>query len=72
MSFKECPSKELNELISKDIRRSGFSHDDVEQSAASALSEGSIIAWFQGPMEAGPRALGNRSILADPRVSKIF
>ena len=64
------PIEELNELISKDIRRSGFSHDDVEQSAASALSEGSIIAWFQGPMEAGPRALGNRSILADPRSIK--
>lgn len=31
------------------------------------LSEGKIIGWFQGKMEFGPRALGNRSILADPR-----
>jgi carbamoyltransferase len=31
------------------------------------LSEGKIIGWFQGRMEFGPRALGNRSILADPR-----
>lgn len=34
---------------------------------AQALSEGKIIGWFQGRMEWGPRALGNRSILADPR-----
>jgi carbamoyltransferase len=34
---------------------------------ASFLAEGDIIGWFQGRMEWGPRALGNRSILADPR-----
>lgn len=34
---------------------------------ASLLSDGAIIGWFQGRMEFGPRALGNRSILADPR-----
>jgi carbamoyltransferase len=33
---------------------------------AGALSEGKIVGWFQGRMEFGPRALGNRSILADP------
>lgn len=35
--------------------------------ASQALAEGKIIGWFQGRMEMGPRALGNRSILADPR-----
>jgi carbamoyltransferase len=40
---------------------------DVEARTAQALSEGKIIGWFQGRMEIGPRALGNRSILADPR-----
>lgn len=35
--------------------------------AAAALVEGKAIGWFQGRMEFGPRALGNRSILADPR-----
>jgi carbamoyltransferase len=35
--------------------------------AARAISEGKIVGWFQGRMEMGPRALGNRSILADPR-----
>ena len=35
---------------------------------AEALADGAIVGWFQGRMEFGPRALGNRSILADPRV----
>lgn len=35
--------------------------------AAQRLSEGKVIGWFQGRMEFGPRALGSRSILADPR-----
>jgi carbamoyltransferase len=34
---------------------------------ARMISEGAIIGWFQGRMEFGPRALGNRSFLADPR-----
>jgi carbamoyltransferase len=40
---------------------------DVCRFAAEKLSRGAIVAWFQGAMEFGPRALGNRSILADPR-----
>ena len=35
-------------------------------SAAQLIAEGRVIAWFRGRMEYGPRALGNRSILADP------
>jgi carbamoyltransferase len=35
--------------------------------AAARLGEGAVVGWFQGRMEFGPRALGNRSILADPR-----
>ncbi|MDI6704186.1 MAG: carbamoyltransferase [bacterium] len=41
--------------------------DDIENVTAKLLSQGKIIGWFQGRMEFGPRALGNRSILADPR-----
>lgn len=37
------------------------------QAAAEALSEGAAVGWFQGRMEFGPRALGGRSILGDPR-----
>ena len=36
---------------------------------AKAISEGKVIGWFQGRLEWGPRALGNRSILCDPRRS---
>ncbi len=35
--------------------------------AAKMIADGKIVAWFQGRMEFGPRALGNRSLLADPR-----
>jgi carbamoyltransferase len=41
--------------------------EDPATTAAELLAEGKIIGWFQGRMEFGPRALGNRSILADPR-----
>jgi carbamoyltransferase len=40
---------------------------DPAKAAAQILSQGKIIGWFQGRMEFGPRALGGRSILADPR-----
>ncbi len=41
--------------------------ENIMQTTAKLLSEGNIMGWFQGKMEFGPRALGNRSILADPR-----
>jgi carbamoyltransferase len=46
---------------------------DGELTAATAklISEGSVVGWFQGRMEFGPRALGGRSILADPRDPKM-
>ncbi len=40
--------------------------DDIFGETAKLLAEGNIIGWFQGRSEVGPRALGNRSILADP------
>jgi carbamoyltransferase len=44
-----------------------YVHDGlVIERAASALSQGKFVGWFQGRMEWGPRALGNRSILASP------
>ncbi|MET0385955.1 MAG: carbamoyltransferase C-terminal domain-containing protein [Polyangiales bacterium] len=39
----------------------------IAEATASLLAEGKIVGWFQGRAELGPRALGNRSILADPR-----
>ncbi|MDO8675132.1 MAG: carbamoyltransferase C-terminal domain-containing protein [Candidatus Omnitrophota bacterium] len=44
---------------------------DPGTKAAEMLAEGKIIGWFQGRSEFGPRALGNRSILADPRSIKM-
>ena len=45
--------------------------EDIEKRAAGLLVEGKIVGWFQGRMEYGPRALGNRSILADPRSARM-
>ena len=42
---------------------------DVCQTTANFLNEGKVVGWFQGGSEFGPRALGNRSILADARAS---
>ncbi len=44
---------------------------DIEKQVASALAGGKVVGWFRGRMEFGPRALGNRSILADPRTSEM-
>ena len=43
--------------------------DDIAtiEKCAKLISEGNVVGWYQGKMEWGPRALGNRSILADPR-----
>ncbi|MGP2450579.1 carbamoyltransferase family protein [Pantoea stewartii subsp. indologenes] len=45
--------------------------DKVHQHVASLIAENNVVAWFQGRMEFGPRALGNRSLLADPRNKEI-
>ncbi|MBX3057502.1 MAG: nodulation protein [Anaerolineae bacterium] len=42
-------------------------HDDIAAVTADLLAQGKIVGWFQNRMEGGPRALGARSILADPR-----
>jgi carbamoyltransferase len=41
--------------------------DEVVSRTADALAEGAVVGWYQGRLEFGPRALGNRSILTDPR-----
>ena len=41
--------------------------EELCRTAAALLAEGCVVGWFQGRMEFGPRALGNRSILGDPR-----
>ena len=61
-----------NEIIKKDLTRIGANFRTFEQSKlihsiAKALAKGKAVGWFQDRMEFGPRALGCRSILADPR-----
>ena len=63
------PSYSENE-IEEFLRGKGAEYyeiSDVPGFVADSLIEGKIVAFFQGRMEFGPRALGNRSILADPR-----
>ncbi|WP_415309092.1 carbamoyltransferase [Candidatus Pelagibacter sp. Uisw_099_02] len=48
-----------------------LSENDLIEQTAIDLSEGKAIGWFQGRMEFGPRALGARSILGDPRTSEM-
>ena len=58
-----------NEEIEKVLRGAKLKidyHEDICDVATDLLKEGKIIGWFQGKMEIGPRALGNRSILANP------
>lgn len=44
-----------------------YTDDDLTQRAARDIAEGYVVGWFQGRMEFGPRALGHRSIVVDPR-----
>jgi carbamoyltransferase len=44
-----------------------LTEDAMDEEVARRLAEGQVVGWFQGRMEFGPRALGSRSILADPR-----
>lgn len=48
-----------------------YSDDDLIKITAQELVNGKAVGWFQGRMEFGPRALGNRSIIADPRSPSI-
>ena len=48
-----------------------MTENDIIEKTAIEISNGKAIGWFQGRMEFGPRALGNRSILGDPRSDKM-
>ena len=64
---------EMSELTLKNLQRFGnlsktrHLPGTVHEAAAALLAEGKLMGWVQGRAEFGPRALGNRSILADPR-----
>ncbi|MBI4376613.1 MAG: carbamoyltransferase [Elusimicrobia bacterium] len=54
-------------MESRQIRHERVPPDGIARKTAKLLSDGKVIGWFQGRMEYGPRALGARSILGDPR-----
>jgi carbamoyltransferase len=61
-----------DEDVERFLREQGLPYERLDRSAlvervAGHLAEGAVVGWMQGRMEFGPRALGNRSILADPR-----
>ena len=58
--------------IRSELQRAGLDYEsysdrEVTARAARDIADGLVVGWFQGRMEFGPRALGNRSIVADPR-----
>ena len=63
-SFSECEVEKF--LIDQRINYTEIENPDVE--AANAIANGKVVGWFQGRAEFGPRSLGARSILADPRL----
>lgn len=72
-SYDEAEVAKLLQMHQSELAAAGCLVEQVQdekalcEQTASAISEGQVVGWFQGRMEWGPRALGNRSILGDPR-----
>ena len=65
-----------DETIEHYLKQKKISYKRLEQTTlltktAQKLYEGSVVGWFQGKMEWGPRSLGNRSILANPKIKEM-
>jgi len=67
--FKESEIK--NYLDSQQIPYRQLGETEFSKTIAADLINGKVVGWFQGPMEFGPRALGGRSIIGDPRNPKM-
>lgn len=65
-TYSKTVEKAANELVIR-IQTRTHKSDDLCRDAAKLLADGKIFGWFHGSSEFGPRALGNRSIIADPR-----
>jgi carbamoyltransferase len=73
---KQYNNSEIQDVISKSNLDDKFLVERVEdnllfKTVANFISQSFVVGWFQGRTEWGPRALGNRSILADPRNPKM-
>ncbi len=62
-------NEDIKEVLDK-VKIPYKHYSNIERKVATLLMDGGIVSWFQGPMEIGPRALGNRSIIANPTLSK--
>jgi len=58
---------EIEQLL-KESKLKYTKHKNIEEVVAKLVADGNIVGWFQGRMEMGPRALGNRSILSNPMI----
>ncbi len=64
----EYSNEEIKRFFTQnDIPFVEFSNEELLRNTAKLIADKKVIGWFQGRMEWGPRALGNRSIIADPR-----
>ena len=65
----EFSDKEIGRVLERRAAKARHFEDyaDLASEVAGKLKEGNVVGWFQGRMEFGPRALGNRSILGDAR-----
>lgn len=70
----EFDSAEIEAALAQrnDVAAERIESTALAERAARALASGQLLSWMQGPMEYGPRALGNRSFLADPRSDDVM
>lgn len=66
---KEYSNEEIKKILDTSKLKYGYCNYDhnIAPTVAELIEKGNIVGWFQGRFEFGPRALGNRSILCDPR-----
>lgn len=67
-SFDSLEVKNILDSASIKYEEYSFDKKQLLHRTAAILAEGNVVGWYQGRMEFGPRALGARSILADPRI----
>tara|TARA_Y100000385_G_scaffold287437_1_gene351693 strand:- start:232 stop:1941 length:1710 start_codon:yes stop_codon:yes gene_type:complete len=65
--YSDSKIKEALAEMSDDVYYKKLNHSELIPIIAKQIKDGNVIGWFQGRMEFGARALGNRSILANPR-----
>ena len=69
---EDLQEKEIKEFLEKDgIKSKKYSDKELVETVSNLLVKGKVVGWARGRFEWGPRALGNRSILADPRGKKM-